>query len=377
MKVEFYKHNIGEEEAERIHHAIGGIFLSTGELTYDFERSFSEYLGVPSTIGLMSCTAALHLSLLALGIGEGDEVITTPMTFIATATSILHAGAKPVFVDVEPKTGNLNAELVEQAITPKTRAVLPVHLYGHMCDMKELRRIADKHGLKLIEDSAHCIEGMRDGVRPGQLSDAACFSFYATKNMTCGEGGAVTVRTPEIADCIRKLSLHGMNKHAADRYRGPYQHWDMELLGWKCNLSNLLASMLTCQISKMEDRLARRELICRRYEDAFQNVTDLDFPKVLPHTRNARHLFTIWVNPKRRDEILRELQNAGIGVAVNYRAIHLLTYFKNQYSFCEGTFPVAEQIGQRTISLPLYPSLTEEEVSYVIDSVKTVLKNQT
>lgn len=370
MKVEFYLHNLGEEEKQRVCEVLGSVFLTTAEVTYEFEAKFSEYLGVERTIGLMSGTAALHLALLAFGIGPGDEVITTPMTFIATANAILHVGAEPVFVDVEPTTGNLDAEKVEAAITPRTKAILPVHLYGQLCDMRRLRAIADRHGLYLIEDSAHCIEGIRDGVRPGQLGDAACFSFYATKNITCGEGGALTVHGDEKADLIRKLSLHGMSKNAAGRYSGRYQHWDMDILGWKYNMSDILAALLVSQIAKMDRWRARREEICRRYQDTLSHVPGVSFPQVAAGSMSSHHLFTIWVDPVRRDEILGRLQEAGVGVAVNFRAIHLLSYYAQRGGFRRGRFPAAERIGDSTITLPLYTKLTDDQIAYVIDSVR-------
>jgi UDP-4-amino-4-deoxy-L-arabinose-oxoglutarate aminotransferase len=373
MKIEFYRHNIGNAEKERLIAALDSIFLTTGEEVYHFERQLSAYLGVPRSIGLMSCTAALQLALLAYGIGEGDEVITTPLTFIATANAILHAGAKPVFVDVEATTGNIDANLVTAAITPRTRAIIVVHLYGHMCDMSQLRAIADKHNLKLIEDAAHCLEGVRDGIRPGQLGDAACFSFYATKSITCGEGGAISVPNDEVAEEIRKLSLHGMSRSAADRYHGCYQHWDMELLGWKYNMSNLQAALLIPQLAHVEEYLTRREAICQRYEQAFMDM--VAFPAVLPATKSARHLFTIWVAPIQRDEIMAALQARGIAVAVNYRAIHLLKYYREKYGFVAGTYPIAESIGASTITLPLYAKLIDREVDYIIDNVKAVIGN--
>jgi UDP-4-amino-4-deoxy-L-arabinose-oxoglutarate aminotransferase len=370
MKVEFYRHNIGEAEKERLLSALDSIFLTTGEITYEFERNLANYLDIPATIGLMSCTAALHLALLAFDIGEGDEVITTPLTFIATANAILHAGAKPIFVDVEPTTGNLDANLVEKAITNKTKAILPVHLYGHMCDMQALRQIADKYNLKIIEDAAHCLEGVRDGFRPGQLGDAVCFSFYATKSITCGEGGAIGVRDENLVDLIKKLSLHGMSRSAADRYHGRYQHWDMEFVGWKYNLSNVQAALLIPQLARVEEYLARREEISKRYEKAFMDLPGISFPKVLANTKSARHLFTIWVDPQIRDEKMFELQKAGINVAVNYRAIHLLKFYREEYNFLPGSFPIAEEIGNSTITLPLYSKLTDEEVDYIIETVR-------
>lgn len=371
MKVEFYRHNIGKAEKEQLLSALDSIFLTTGEVTYEFERNLASYLGITATIGLMSCTAALHLALLALDIGPGDEVITTPLTFIATANTIMHVGAKPVFVDVEAATGNLDANLVEKAITDKTKAILPVHLYGHMCDMKALRQIADKYNLKIIEDAAHCLEGVREGFRPGQLGDAVCFSFYATKSITCGEGGAIGIKDKSLEDLLRKLSLHGMSRSAADRYHGKYQHWDMELLGWKYNLSNVQAALLIPQLAQVEKYLSRREEICQRYEKAFMDLPGVNFPKVLSNTKSARHLFTIWVDQKIRDEKMFKLQQAGINVAVNYRAIHLLKFYREEFSFLPGSFPIAEKIGNSTITLPLYSKLTDEEVNYVIETVRS------
>jgi len=351
---------------------MNSLFLTTGETVEEFERRFSQYLGLKYTVGVTSCTAALHLSLLAYGIGPGDEVITTPMTFIATANAVLYAGAKPVFVDVEPETGNINADLIEDAVTSRTKAILPVHLYGQMCDMRKIREIADKHHLAVIEDAAHAIEALRDGARPGQLSDAACFSFYATKNITSGEGGAVSTNNEEIAEKLKKLRLHGMSKGAAERYSKRYEHWDMEMLGWKYNMSNIQAALLLSQLGRIEQNWQRREDICRLYEEAFKKDSGVTCLKVLPNSKSARHLFTILVPPKRRDSIMGQLQERGIGVAVNFLAIHLLTFYRQVFGYKRGSFPIAEKIGDRTITLPLYPKLSNEEVQYVIKVVKDV-----
>ena len=210
-KVEFFKHNIGPEETARVSDALKALVLTTGEVVQEFEERFAAYLGGRWAVGVTSCTAALQLALLARGVGPGDEVITTPMSFVATSNAILHAGASPVFVDVEPETGNVSAGLIEQAISPRTKAILPVHLYGQMCDMKRIREIADLHGLMVVEDAAHALEAGRDGVRPGQLSDAACFSFYPTKSITSGEGGAVVTNSSETATALKKLRLHRLD----------------------------------------------------------------------------------------------------------------------------------------------------------------------
>ena len=372
MKIEFYRHNIGSKEKESVIRTLDSVFLTSGEVVNKFEHDLARYVGAQYCVGLMSGTAALHLSLLALNVCRGDEVITTPMTFVATSTAIMHTGAKPVWVDVEEDTGNLNVDLIEGAVTERTKAIIPVHLYGQMCDMKKIRQIADKYGLFIIEDAAHALESERDGVRVGQLGDAACFSFYATKSITSGEGGAVTTNSKDLAERIRVLRLHGMNKEAAERYTEEYKHWDLLELGWKYNMSDIQAALLIPQRGKVRQYWKRREYIYNRYLNAFSPVKNVDFPKLYANARSGYHLFTIWVDPKRRDNILKRLQQKGVGVAVNYRSINLLTKLQSVFGRGDGSFPVAERIGNSTISLPLYPRLTEDEIDYVIRTVKEV-----
>lgn len=374
MKIEFFKHNIEQDDIKRSVDVLNSIFLTTGQVVSEFENAFAAYLKARHAVGVTSCTAALHLSLLAYGIGKGDEVITTPMSFCATSNSILHAGATPVFVDVEEETGNINAELIEAAITKRTKAILPVHLYGQMCDMKKIREIADKYNLIIIEDAAHAIEAERDGIKVGELGDAACFSFYATKNITSGEGGAVTTNNPEKADLLKALRLHGIDKSALDRYTKVYEHWDMPVLGWKYNMDNIHAALLIGQLKKIDELWQKRDKIWRTYEDELAGIRGLSILKTIGNSRHARHLFTILVGEDRRDSVLHELQDRGIGVAVNYRPIHLLKYYRKTFGYKEGDFPIAEDIGKRTISIPLYSRLEDAEVCYVIASLRSVLE---
>jgi len=373
-KVEFYRHALGVEEADEVEQTLGGVFLTAGPRTKQFEEWLASYLGVKGAVGLFSCTTALFLAQKALDIGEADEVITTPMTFIATSNTVLHTGAKLVFVDCDPVTANIDIDQIEAAITPRTKAIIPVHLYGHMVDMRKLRALADKHNLKIIEDCAHCIEGERDGVKPGQLGDVACFSFYATKNMAAGEGGAVASNNQALLDRIRNLRTHGMNKEAANRYTATFQHWDMLDLGYKGNMFDIQAALLLPQIKKLDPSWQRREAICQRYQQAFDEM-DIAYPRVEASTKSARHLFTIWVNPAKRDAVLTELQQRGIGVAVNYRAVHLLTYYREKLGFHRGMFPNAERIGDSTITLPLYPTMTDTQVETVIESVRDTMQS--
>lgn len=370
LKVPFFRHDLGDPELESIRKVFQGTILTTGSHVAEFESRFQELLGRRFALGVTSATGALHMSLLALGIGSGDEVITTPMTFIATATAILESGARPVFVDVEPDTGNLDAALVEKAITSKTKAILPVHLYGQMCDMQALRRIADRHQLKLIEDAAHCIEGKRDGIGVGQLSATACFSFYATKNLTCGEGGAVVTDDPEIEKKLRLLRLHGMNKNAYDRDREGYQHWDMTTLGWKYNMDNIQAAILLPQLDRFKSNFEKRQKLADRYDRLLLNIEGVRLPAVRPNTIHARHLYPVWVIASGRDQVIQKLKNWGIEVMVNYRAIHLLDYFSREFGYKRGDFPVAERLGDETISLPFYPLMPEEHQDYVAECLR-------
>ncbi|WP_324171529.1 DegT/DnrJ/EryC1/StrS family aminotransferase [Sulfurimonas sp.] len=369
QKIEFFKHNIDEEDISRVTSVLKSIFLTNANVTKEFEEKFATYLDATHCVAVSSCTAALHLSLLALGIKDGDEVITTPMSFVATSNAILHAGAIPVFVDIEESTGNIDFTLIEAAITPKTKAIMPVHLYGNMCDMKAIKKIANKHKLKIIEDAAHCIEGERDGVRVGELGDVACFSFYATKNITSGEGGAITTNNDEVAKLLYQLRLHGINKDASSRYTDKFAHWDMKVLGWKYNISDIQSALLIGQLEKIEDRLSKREEIARYYEVAL-NKLGVEYIKVPENTKSARHLFIIKI--KNRDKVVSKLQSNGIGVAVNYRAIHILNYYKNSFSFQDSDFPIAKKFGDEVLSLPLYTKLELSQLAYIISNLAKI-----
>lgn len=370
-KIEFYKHDLGAEELASLQKTLGSLFLTTGPRVAEFERGLGEYLGVPHVVGVTSCTEGLMLALMAFGVGAGDEVITTPMTFIATPNSALYVGATPVFVDVDPQSALIDPEAVEAAITPRTKAIIAVHLYGQMADVKRLRQIADKHHLVLIEDSAHGVEMRRDGAAPGQVGDAAVFSFYATKTITSGDGGAIAVRDPAIAERLRRLRNHGMSKDAASRYTGSYKHWDMVELGYKCGLSDLDAALLLPQLSRLDKRCASREAAVRKYEELLTGVPGI---RLLKWTgRSAHHLFTFLAPEGRRDAMLEALGARNIGVAVNYRAVHLLSYYRERFGFKPGAFPHAEEIGDRTLTLPLYPWIPLDDVAYVVGHVRDVI----
>ncbi len=368
-KIEFYKHNLDSNDKKEVIKILNSTFLTTGEEVKEFEKKFAKYFKTEYCIGVTSCTEALFLSLKGLGIGKGDEVITTPMSFIASSNAIEYCRAKPVFVDVEENTGNINADLIEKAVSSKTKAILVVHLYGQMCDMKKISKIARKYKLKLIEDSAHCVEGSRDDIKPGQLSDAACFSFYATKNITSGEGGAITTNNKDLSEWLLKARQHGMSKSAIDRYSKRYEHYDMEFLGYKSNMTNIQAALLLNQLDRIEKLHAKKERVAKKYDKGFSNNPNLKIISPLSNSRHARHVYTIHVDPKKRDYYLEKLQNKGIGVAVNFRPIHLMKYYRNKYDYKKGAFPITEKIGASTITLPFYPKLKQQEIDYIIKTV--------
>jgi dTDP-4-amino-4,6-dideoxygalactose transaminase len=385
-KVEFFRHALGDEEAASWRRVLDTLFLTLGPQVATFERELGEYLvrgregaQAPHVVGTSCCSMGLLIALRALGVGPGDEIITTPMTFAATTNAILHLGARPKLVDVEASTGLLSPAAVRAAVGPATVGILPVHLYGQLADMKALRAIADQRGLFIVEDSAHGIEIERDGVRPGDLSEAAVFSFYATKNLTSGDGGAVATRDAQLADRMRRLRNHGVSKAAADRHGGAYQHWDLVELGYKCNLTDLDAALLRPQLARIEARRDARERVVRRYESLLtERIADLRSPPPTVHGvpwlverrgRSSHHLFTIHAVPGERDNLLARLGAAGIGTAVNYRAIHGLSYLVEILGIPRGALPVAEEIGDRTISVPTHPSLTEPEQDHVVQAV--------
>lgn len=375
QKIEFFRHDVGEDELAAIGRTLESLVLTTGDKTGAMEEALADYLGVRYVIGVDSCTAALHLSLLAAGVGEGDEVIVPAMTFIASANAVLMAGATPKLVDVDPMTGNLTVDTIRPHISERTKAIMPVHLYGQMCDMPSIAALADRHGLAVIEDSAHCLEVKHGGMFPGSHSDAACFSFYPTKAMTCGEGGAIATNNEDLARRARQLALHGMTTSAYDRYGRKYEHWDMTVLGWKYNLDNIRASMLLPQIPKLDERCARRRQICKRYENGLRNVDGIRFPLVEDEAGSARHLFTVWLDAAVRDEVLRELQRCNIGVAVNYRPVHLMAYYRETFGYEPGDCSHAEAIGAKTLTLPCYPKLTDAEIDTVTDRLSTIVAN--
>lgn len=374
MAVPFYRHDLDPKAAEAVAEVIATPFLTSGAVGREVEQQLRDFFGIEHALLVNSWTNGALATLLALGIGPGDEVIVPAMTFIATANVVRLAGAEPVFVDVDPEDLLMQPEAAAAKVTERTRAVIPVHLYGRMCDLPGLRAaLGGRDDVAIIEDAAHCFEGSRGGLRPGEASNAAIFSFYATKNVTCGEGGAIITRDPELAQRIHETRLHGMSALAIDRMRdSTYRHWDMVRLGAKANLPDLLAALLPPQISAIREKLPRREEIARRYEAAFRG-TPLRLPSPVADGVDARHLFCIHVPPGCRDQAIAALNARDIGVTVNYRAVPTLTDYRRTYGYGPADFPVSQLWGEGTVSLPLYPGLSaaqqDEVIAAVLDDV--------
>lgn len=365
-------------EEEEIVAALRSGWLTTGPRTKQFEADFAAYQGVAHAVGLNSCTAGLHLALLALGIGPGDEVVTTPYTFTATCNVIVHVGATPVIADVEPDTLNLDPAAAERAITPRTKAILPVHFAGHPVDMPAFRQLRDRYGLALIHDAAHATESRYEGRSLASDGDVTCFSFYATKNLATGEGGMLTTGDAALADRVRILALHGMSRDAWKRYtESGYQHYDVAEPGFKYNMFDLQAALGLHQLKKLEGFWQRRHDLAARYDAAFADVPGVRRLGVRPHVRTAHHLYVIRLQPElgiARDAFMAAMQRQNIGVGVHFRPVHRLSYYRDRFGWTPAMVPVADAAGEQCVSLPLDPALSDADQDDVIRAVFRILR---
>jgi len=370
---------IEQIEVDEVVDSLRSGWLGTGPKVKRFENAFKEYVGTKHAIALNSCTAALHLSLVAIGLEAGDEVITTPMTFTATAAAIIHTGAKPVFVDIDRETMNISPEGIEAAINEKTKAVVPVHFGGYPCDMEKITSISGRYRLKTIEDAAHAIETKSSGRKVGSIGDLTCFSFYATKNVVTGEGGMVTTNNEEYADWIKVLALHGMTRDAWHRFNDEgFKHYDVIYPGYKYNMMDIQAALGIHQLERVEINAVRRRAIWNRYNKAFRSlpvITPSD--KLLPGDQHGYHLYTVLLEIEKvkinRDQFLQALHKENIGTGVHYKALHLHPYYSKTYGYGRGAFPNAEYVSDRTVSLPLSAKLTDDDIENVISAVSRVL----
>jgi dTDP-4-amino-4,6-dideoxygalactose transaminase len=367
-----------EPEIDEVLATLRSAWIGTGPRTARFEDAFREYVGAANAVAVHSCTAALHLAMVALGLDPGDEVIVPALTFAANANAVVHAGGRPVLADVDRRTMCLTAETLQPHLSSRTRAVMPVHFAGRLCEIEEIIGFCDPRGIAVIEDCAHAIETTLGGRHAGTFGRLSAFSFYATKNVVTGEGGMVVTPDVELAGRIKRLALHGMSTDAWKRFSDAgYKHYEVVEPGFKYNMMDLQAALGIHQLARVEENLLRRREIWKRYDETLADLPlHLPVPEE-PGTRHARHLYTVLVDTDRtavsRDELLTRLHRDNIGAGVHYRALHLQEYYRETFGYSPGDLPNSEWIGDRTVSLPLSPKLTDDDVEDVVTAVRRAL----
>ena len=374
----FHQPSIDADDERAVLEALRSGWITTGPRTKSFEQTFAAYTGAAHCVAVNSCTAALHLALEAIGVGPGDEVVTSPITFASTANVIVHRGATPVFVDVEPDTLNLDPDLLERAITPRTKAIIPVDFAGQPCELDAIMATARRHGLVVIEDAAHAVGAEYKGRRIGGIADMTAFSFYATKNITSGEGGALTTNNREWAERVQIMALHGISRDAWKRYGTTgYAHWDILAAGYKYNMFDLQGALVSSQLARIDRFSERRVALKARLDAGLRDLPELAFPAERGERRHAFHLYPIIVRTETlsadRDAIMNAIQAENVGIGVHFRAVHLHPFYVQRFGFGRGMFPNAEYYSDRTISLPLYPRMTDADADDVVSAVRKVI----
>ena len=367
---------VSTEEREEVADTLASQWITTGPKTKQFEESFKTFIGANDALALNSCTAGMHVALITLGIKPGDEVITTAMTFCSSVNVIEHVGARPVLVDVEPDTLCISPERIAEAVTPKTKCILPVHYAGHPCDMGAIMKFASEKRIKVVEDAAHALPARYRGKTIGTIGDLTAFSFYATKNLTTAEGGMLTGK-PELIDKARVISLHGMSKDAWRRYdKGGSWYYEVVFPGFKYNMTDIQASIGLQQLKKLNVFQEKRRHVVRRYNDAFSRYGFFEIPAKRPEVEHAWHLYTLRLNLETleidRAQFIEELAKRNIGTSVHFIPIHIHPYYAEKYQFKPDDFPVAYSNYLRLISLPMHPGLTENDIDDVIEAVVDV-----
>jgi len=377
--IQFHKPWIGQEEIDEMTETLQSGWLSMGPKTLKFEQNFRDYIGSNFTVSVNSWTAAGHLALEALGLQKGDEVIVPTMTFPATAEIVYYFEAKPVFVDVEPETLNISIDGILKAITPKTKAIIPVHYGGQPADMDEILEIAKKFNLTVIEDAAHALPALYKGKKVGNISDITCFSFYATKTLSTGEGGMICTNNEELAERTRLMRMHGMSRDAWKRYSDSCS-WYYEIIGpgYKYNFTDLQASLGLAQLRKVDSMWQRRKEIAALYTEGLKHNDFLTKPLIKSDRETAWHLFQIQLNLEKitisRDQFINELKDLGVGTGVHFMPVHQHKFYRDSLNLSNDDFPVANDAFDRLISLPIYPGLSDQQVFKVVESVNHLSK---
>ena len=369
---------IGEAEIASVTECLRSNWIGLGGRVERFEQEFARYKGAPYAVGVSSGTAAIHLALLALGIGAGDEVIAPAMTFCSTIHSIVHTGATPVLVDCSRSTFNIDPAQIEKRITSRTKAILVVHMCGRCCEMDPILDIARRHGLRVIEDCAHAIEATHRGLPAGLMGDAGCFSFYPTKNITTGDGGMVITRDRQLYERVKILSLHGMTADAWSRFVGGPTGYEVIAAGFKYNMTDLAASLGLPQLTTIEERWRQREQIWRAYTERLKQLPLVLPPPSAAGSRHAYHLFTPLLVLDElavdRQTIIAALDAENIGVGIHYVPVHQHPYYRQQFGFVDSDFPNASFVGERTISLPLSSAMSEQDVDDMATALARIFR---
>jgi perosamine synthetase len=377
-KIPFHLPTIGEEEIAEVVEVLRSGWLTTGPKVARFEEEFAAYVGAKHAVAVNSCTAALHLALEAVGVGPGDEVILPTYTFAATGEVVVYCGARPVLADCRPDTLNIDATTIEPLITPRTKAVIPVHIAGQPCDMDPIIELAKARSLHVIEDAAHALPATYKGKTVGAIGDLTAFSFYPTKPITTGEGGMIATMRDDYAARMRRMSLHGLSGDAWNRYSDK-GHWYYEILdfGFKYNLTDLAAALGIQQLRRSDDFYKRRREIARMYSESFSGLETCAPPREAEYGTHAWHLYILELNlsalTSGRDEAIRSLGEKGIGTSVHFIPLHLHPVYRKSFGYRQGAFPNAERVFERAVSLPIYPAMTDADVGRVIESVHDTL----
>jgi len=370
------KATITAEEFKAVEEVLKSGWLTTGAKVKEFEENMQQYLGVKKAIGLTSCTGGLHIALAALGIGPGDEVLVPTYTFVATAHVVEWVGATPIMVDSEKDTFNIDPVAIEKAITPKTKAIIPVHFAGHACDMGAIMQIAKKHKLYVIEDAAHAIGTEYGGQKIGNFGDVTVFSFYVTKTITTAEGGMAVTNNEELGKKLKRFGYFGVDKDAFNRY-SEKGTWYYEVIepGYKYNMDNIQGTMGVEQLKKVEAFIAKRRELAQHYSKLLKEVAGIIIPTEKSYTRHAYHLYPLLLNTDKvsRDEFIAKLKEYNIGTSVHFIPLHLHPFYQQKYNFQKGDFPTAEWLFEREVSLPMYPGMTLQDVEYVVNVIKEII----
>jgi len=369
---------VGKEEIDEVVDTLKSGWLTTGAKTRKFEEDFKAYIGAKHALAVNSCTAALHLALVALDIKNGDEVIVPTMTFTATAEVVTYVNAKPVFVDCDPETFLIDINDIRKKITPRTKAIIAVHYAGQSCDINAISKIAKEYNLKVIWDAAHSLPTFYKGKNIGQFSDIVCFSFYVTKTITTGEGGMVVTNNKKYADKMKIASLHGLSRDAWNRYKkGGSWQYDIVMPGFKYNLTDIASSVGIHQLKKANLFLEKRTAIAKAYNEAFKEIQGIKPLSVVPYGEHAWHLYVIKINKELlgidRDNFIKKMSENSIGTSVHFIPLHLQTYWKKTYNLKPVDFPMMTRAYEEIVSLPIYPKMTDEDVKKIIYVVKDIL----